>query len=245
VDDTPPNHLLAGTFRHLWVAIVAPIIVGIIVIVVTTVWHPWDSAKPPLRRTAIRLLAANEPATGLSQPVAVAGTSKGICQVPSEADPSPNAFRCIGGNYIYDPCFGAYEGSLICIGTPWSTTGISFSVTRFEFDLPTGEVQWNPRSNCPRPGEDSPYSSPGAIAKKSPWALELANGLHCIYAEGVTFEIAGERAEYGCFRHGTRIDDGPWIIGQPDRSSEPWVVSLLPKQGRAQTTEETVRVAWY
>lgn len=245
-DDTPPKHLLAGALRHLWVVIVAPITVGIIVIVVAAVWHPWDSAKPPLRRTAIHLLAANEPATGLSQPVVVTGHSQGICQVPSQADPSPNAFRCFGGNYIYDPCFGDYEGSLICIGTPWSTTGINFSVTRFDFYLSTGKVeQWNPHSNGPIPGGHIAYGNPGALAKQPPWALELANGLHCIYAEGATFEIAGERADYGCFRHGSRVGGGPWIIGPPDRSGEPWIVSLLPRQGRAQTTEEAVRVAWY
>jgi hypothetical protein len=247
VNDTPTKQVLVAALRHLWVVIVAPIIVGIIVIVVVAVWHPWDRAKPPLRRTAIRLLAANEPATGLSQPVAVTGNSEGICQVPSQADPSPNAFRCMGGNYIYDPCFGDYDGSLVCIGTPWSTTGLRFKVTDFIFYLPSGKVaQWNPHSNRPIPEGRIAYGTPGALSKQQPWALELANGLRCLYVEGASFEIAGERADYGCFRYGTRITGGgPWVIGPPDRSDEPWVVSILPKQGRAQTTEEAVRVAWY
>jgi hypothetical protein len=143
--------------------------------------------------------------------------------------------------------FGVYGPPLVCIGAPWSKTGIRFHPTIFEFFLADGNsVRWSPNSSQPIPGGRVAYGDPGALAKKPPWALELANGLRCLDAEGATFEIAGERASYGCEAPGSHRRQQEWVLGQPDRSAEPWVVSVLPTRvGRPQTSEVAVKVAWY
>ena len=236
---------LSVILGQTWVVLLAPVLAGVAVVYVTAVWHPWEPT-PPLRHTAVDLLVANEPVSGLREPVTIVSNAAGICQVPSQADPSPNAFRCLGGNYIYDPCFGGYLGSLVCISSPWSKTGIRFRPSTFEFYLANGNsVRWNPNSSEPRPAGHIAYGDPGALAKKPPWALELANGLRCLDAEGATFEIAGERASYGCEAPGSHRHQQEWVIGLPNRSAEPWVVSVLPTTGQPQTSEVAVKAVWY
>jgi hypothetical protein len=236
---------LSAFARQTWVALLAPILTGVAVIYVTAVWHPWEPA-PTLRHTAVNLLVANEPASGLREPVVIVSNSTGICQVPSQADPSPNAFRCLGGNYIYDPCFGGYLSPLVCISSPWSKTGIRFHPSAFEFFLANGaSARWNPNSSQAMPTGHIAYGTPGGLSKKPPWALELANGLRCLDAEGATFEIAGERANYGCETPGSHRHQQEWVIGQPNRGIEPWIVSVLPTVGQPQTSEVAVKAVWY
>jgi hypothetical protein len=77
-----------------------------------------------------------------------------------------------------------------------------------------------------------------------PWALELENGLRCVFNAGTGFVVADQRANYEC--GGVQFGEprGAWIIGVPDRSSEPWLASVLSALG-ARSTEVAIKVAWY
>jgi hypothetical protein len=225
--------------KSVWLVLLAPLVVGLAGVAIAALWHPWS--QTPLARTQIRLLAA-DPHTGLPPAVEVTAHARGICNFPSEADPVTDAYRCFGGNVIYDPCFGGDTKPLICIESPWSAVGVRFKVTLFEAFDKHHDVHWHPGEAPPR---EVPVFPPLPTDEKHPpWALELASGLRCVFAEGATFFVANQRANYECGTNGFGGGRGPWVIGDPDRSTEPWVVSLLPKFG-SRTSQVAVRVAWY
>jgi hypothetical protein len=110
--------------------------------------------------------------------VPVAAHRAGSCWTASIAVADPDAFRCLAGNTIEDPCFAppapARPSSVVCLPDPWSA-GTVLSLTAA---LPTG-------SGRPRP-------SP------TPWALELANGAHCVAVTGTVSTVAGVALNYHC-----------------------------------------------
>ena len=225
--------------KNAWLVVVGPTVVGVAIVAIVTVWHPWSAAS--LTRTEIRLLAA-DPGTGLPPAVKATATAAGVCEYPSLEDPVVDAYRCGGGNVIYDPCFGQDRSRVICIETPWSTVGVRFKVSRFEWYTRGRLLIWRPGAAVP-PGLQVVPPDP-TTEMHPPWALELATGLRCVFVGGAIFSVANQRANYDCGANGFSGDRGPWIIGIPDRSTEPWVVSLLPAVS-SKTTQVAVRVAWY
>jgi hypothetical protein len=87
----------------------------------------------------------------------------------SAADPRADAWRCMAGFLILDPCFEDKLGSspfLVCVPDPWARQGVKLRLTR---PLP------RTRGNL----SDDPTRSP-------PWALETANRKRCSFITGVT-----------------------------------------------------------
>jgi hypothetical protein len=55
----------------------------------------------------------------------------------------------------------------------------------------------------------------GLRLRGAPWGLRLVNGDTCVFAQGATDDVAGERLNYACAKTG-------WIIGVPDGSTPFW-----------------------
>jgi hypothetical protein len=147
---------------------------------------------------------ANETGTCIAQSLAAAGRA--------------DAWRCMVGNAIQDPCFenpfGA-EGepvTLACLDAPLAT-----EVTLLTVDTPLP----------PRAGDQ---------AAPLPWTLELANGEQSEVATGATIALLDLRLNYLCTGQGA-------ILGEPDRSRAVWTVIYWP-QGAAVTETVEVAVAW-
>ena len=121
------------------------------------------------------------------QPAGVQGPDKeGYCWTESLASGQGDAWRCMVGNSIYDPCFTieGESGSVACGASP---TGDQFGFrVKLTKPLPQRTVQPSQR----------------------PWVLEIADGVVCSYMTGATTGVDGERANYGC-------PDGWFILGDP------------------------------
>jgi hypothetical protein len=88
-----------------------------------------------------------------------------------------DAWRCVSGDYIYDPCF-SYTGKdsvVACANDPWTS-----SVTRLRLTEPM------------------PYDFANTNDDKSSWALILESGDRCVLSSGATITVAGQRADYTC-----------------------------------------------
>lgn len=203
-------------------------------------WRPWKESGPA--RTEIRLFASGA-GSGLPTGISIAGTVAGSCNYESNVDSVPEARRCIGKNYIYDPCFG-YGTELTCVSSPWSTTGTRFHVRRYTFFLKSNKiVEWDPAGTKPMPVQ--PRLKDDVTKTEPPWAVELANGQRCIVVSGATFVVAGQRGNYECSKSdGFNGGRGAWLIGVPDRAAQPWLAYYLAPN-TSQTIQVAVRVAWY
>ncbi len=121
------------------------------------------------------------PPTSASQQVS------GNCFVSSLAATRADAFRCMAGNEIMDPCFTVPENSsaVICVRNPLD---------------PSTFVQMNLTQPLPAIEPVLPLSHP--------WFLELADGTVCNFLTGATGAVNGQRINYGC-------SDGLDVVGFP------------------------------
>jgi hypothetical protein len=100
---------------------------------------------------------------------------EGKCWTNSLAVWREDAWRCMVGNAIYDPCFSSGE-SVICGASPVTST-VSFLLTLTE----------------PLPAPDVPQDTAGHA-----WLVELADGTVCEYATGATGGVGDDRINYFC-----------------------------------------------
>lgn len=111
------------------------------------------------------------PPTSASQQVS------GNCFTSSLAATRADAWRCMSGNAIYDPCFTipGKTSAVMCIPDPLDATSF---------------VQMN--LTQPLPAHD-PIPS-----QTQPWFLQLADGTECNFLTGATGLVDGDRINYGC-----------------------------------------------
>lgn len=177
-------------------------------------------AQRPPAATVVRVYAAFAPGS-IRPGVLVTSRVSGQCFAASLADQArEDAWRCMSGNRIMDPCFQGFEGAnpvLACPASPWSAR-----VTLLRSNKEPSRVQAN------KPG----------IGSGLPWALELDDGTRCTFLTGATSAVAGMRVNYGC------VGGQRSIVGDVDRTSPQWRVFV--DTGRGATVEsQGVRVAWY
>ncbi|HVA93198.1 MAG TPA: hypothetical protein VNL71_25540 [Chloroflexota bacterium] len=112
----------------------------------------------------------------------------------SQALDRSDAWRCIVGNVIYDPCFSTSPHAtwVICAVEPGKPIGIKVTLSK---PLPTHA-----------PAKD-----------QQPWFITLGDGTGCGFVSGATFGFGGQRANYGC----TQND---WLIGLPTTGKVWWAV---------------------
>lgn len=113
-----------------------------------------------------------------------------------------DAWRCIVGNVIYDPCFSAapHATSVICGATPSKPIGITVKLPKA---LPT---------HAPAHGGQA-------------WIVRLGDGSTCEFLTGATFGVGGQRVNYGCsdknYLVGDPIHGRVWLAVKAQISSKP------------------------
>jgi hypothetical protein len=103
----------------------------------------------------------------------------------SLALPRADAWRCIVGNIIYDPCFSTtpHATAVICDASPFKPIGI-------RVQLPT------------------PLPTHPPVNGQQVWMMQLGNGVICGFLTGATAGIQGQRINYGC-------TDKTVVLGNP------------------------------
>ena len=106
------------------------------------------------------------------------GVRGGKCWTGSIAAPRPDAWRCMIGNDIVDPCFATADANfVICNPNPArGNPGFKLKLTE---PLPRSEI-------------------PAQPAYDGGWLIELADSTLCRPATGATFEVQGKTATYYC-----------------------------------------------
>ena len=130
-----------------------------------------------------------------------------------------DVFRCFQGDFIRDPCYYDALTSdqldhdiVLCVGSPWARSAVRLRADILDLSglLPLGAP---------------------------PWALELANGARCVFAEGATNVVGGRRLNYVC--GGTRV-----LFGVPDTSHATWRIRMARSFTGAGMRKVAIRVAW-
>ena len=168
-------------------------------------------------------LTIYEPFASSGAPPARVTTSiRGHCWTGSLASPRGDAWRCMSGNFIYDPCFSStmFAGIVLCPATgPWSSAAIEIRLTQ----------------SLPRKYENKGRPSTAGL----PWALVTTSGWKCLLATGATTVVDGRRANYAC----SRTKD--WLWGAPTRSREPWRIYAASVTARKLSRTVGIRAAWF
>jgi len=142
-------------------------------------------------------------------------TVSGSCWTSSIALSDPLAFRCISNNQILDPCFVAPHAiaprAVACFANPW-TPGVLLSLT-----------------------DKLPAPDPGT--RTTPWALELADGTHCVAITGTVDQVGTLDMGYACggnAQAGLVASSGPGTAQSVELRSSP----------AAPLHAEAVRTTW-
>lgn len=159
----------------------------------------------------------------LAPRTAVVGVRSGAdCWTASVADSSdPDAWRCLAGTAIYDPCLAAPGETdvteVACARSPFSGVYVLHLTTALAHSSP---VDRSPPNGTPPP---------------MPWFMELSNGDGCELSSGTPPPpVNGVVTPYGC-RDGTAT--------APDEAVEPWTVRYAP-HGTGPLVTVQVRSAW-
>ena len=130
----------------------------------------------------------------LSPQFHVGSHGRGYCFGSSLATGAADAYRCIQGNAIHDPCFaaGAHAATVACFLDPWQDV----TLLRLQRRLPRHAQ---------------------AERDALPWAIETADGRRCVFLTGATAPMGGERINYGCV-------GGSYLIGPVDARAPLWTI---------------------
>jgi len=145
--------------------------------------------------------------------------ASGYCFTSSDVTRRDDAWRCLVGNALYDPCFSsALAFGMVVCPVPWNDTGTQINLSR------------------PLPKTSS--STPPSLSLQ-PWAVETAGGTFCTLSSGASRAIHGQRLNYFC---GTGAKQGLW--GFPDRRTQPWTILIAPPQAKALKQRVAIVRAW-
>jgi hypothetical protein len=149
----------------------------------------------------------------------VTKTVRGFCWEGSLAAARNDAWRCLSGNDIFDPCFssGKARGFVLCVLAPWTRSGVRMKLTR----------------RLPKPFAGKPST------RGLPWGIKTTSGLKCVFATGATAAIGHVRANYYC------LNSDEWLWGSPSRKSELWTIYIAPLTARKLSARVKVAFAWF
>jgi hypothetical protein len=157
---------------------------------------------------------AGQPAAG----VRVLVRADGSCVSGSFVDPRSDAWRCLTGGQIQDPCFSGGGSFLLCpYGTPDSRDALRLRLTK---PLPER------RANLP-----------SEAAAGDPWVIET-RGLFCYRTTGSSMILARRRLTYECAGASA-------LAGRPNRTGSVWTISLLPTSISTHYTTVEISSAWW
>jgi hypothetical protein len=151
--------------------------------------------------------------------ITVTHTFQGSCFSGSAAINRKDAWRCISGSAIADPCFSSNKahGFVLCPAAPWKKSG-------FKLKLVSGLKGGNKHAPS---------------TKGNPWGIQTSTGLKCSAATGATAAIGGHRANYAC------VKSNQWLWGSPVRSSQPWTILIAPLSAKSLKRHAKISVAWF
>ena len=167
-------------------------------------------AQNPNNPPATQVIVWAPPLPASSTPVL-----KGSCFASSVAAPyRADAWRCMVGNAISDPCFQVQEPvaasntlPIVCGANPVGNNTSSTFVIALTKPLPKQEI---------------PSSTPSNWA----WLVELGDGTVCSPFTGTRpFAKTGEVATYSC-RSGASIPTGALIFGDLNNASATWTAEV-------------------
>ena len=144
-------------------------------------------------------------------------TVSGWCWEQSHADNRKDAWRCMVGNKIYDPCFVKSHGEkkqAVCPNSPWQSEAILITV----------ENSLNPATHKSLD-----------MSKDYPWAIELLDGTQCQTLVDSQQTHDNLPVRYHC-------NNQSFLIGHLQRCKGLWQV--LQKQGDSVSTV-SIKRAWY
>jgi hypothetical protein len=177
------------------------------------------SGQPAPAPTQVRVIVPFSPG-GLGGGLTVAARAAGSCWTASLASASrPDAWRCMSGHRIHDPCFVGFIRSdqvAACLASPWSSEVVLLSLA------------------APLPAD---VARPPRLLDGPPWAVELASGERCTMLTGASWGVAGMRANYGC-------PGDVSVVGDVERSAPAWRAFVL-RAGAAVMSLVEIRAAYY
>jgi hypothetical protein len=163
---------------------------------------PLASPAATPARTQVDTIAPWDSQGRLNAGVTVAGTAEGSCFTTAESTSRTDAFRCNGGNSLYDPCFAPLTPdptAVMCLGT--SPT----KLYRLTLTQPLPDVP--------------PVADPSPV---EPLIIILTSGVSCGMVTGGTTDQAGQRLNYECANQAG-------LYGYPDKTGVVWTISYLAK----------------
>ena len=139
---------------------------------------------------------------------------RGDCYTSSFQSARGDAWRCIAGNRLMDPCFEnpMFDNEVLCVAAPWSREGV---LVRSRLDPDDRFATTHPR----------------------PWALEL-RAHRCVFLSGGTLVLMGHRLNYACGRN------GPGLYGVPIRKRPTWRIRSARTPDADRFPLVPIRVAW-
>lgn len=149
----------------------------------------------------------------LAQGIKVTRTISGSCWTGSEGSRRSDAWRCMSGNAIYDPCF---SGPPTWVACP-SSSGI---------------IRMNLTKRLPRSNGNPPLNT----RRADPASVVLAHGVRCAFAGGATGTVAGLRLNYYC-------SNKAWLLGGPNRGAPLWTILYLPSLHATQAKAVPIFIA--
>jgi hypothetical protein len=193
--------------RRLLVAVV--VVVGVVVLSA-----PAAGARLRTRATIFHAFDA----TGA--PTIPVKSKSGHCFSGSLTINRSDAWRCLSGNFLYDPCFSSalHPGVVVCPNR-----------------VVKGGVEIHLKRKLPRKFADSGRPS----LKHQPWDIQLASGRHCAFESGASNTVHGIRLNYFC---GPRTKNGLW--GYPRRRVEPWTIRIAPFNAKVLRMRAAIRHVW-
>jgi hypothetical protein len=163
------------------------------------------------------------PLTSSGKPAAhISRTVRGYCWTGSSASDRSDAWRCMAGNEIIDPCFSSANapGMVLCSANgPWSRSLIEIKLTK------------------KLPGKYANTGKPSTAGL--PWALLTTSGWKCELDTGATTVVHGVRLNYFC----TGTQEGLW--GSPSRESQPWRIYAAPSSAKTLRRRVGISIAWF
>ena len=171
------------------------------------------SSTSTAQPTAKQIYSPANASGGLAVSARSAG---GSCFGSSIVTTRTDAYRCMSGNQIYDPCFFVNQSQVLCPKSgPWTNRGLLLNVGT----LP---------------------STPGTQdqgTKGQPWAIQLGSGSKCLAISGATDVIAGQRLGYDC-------SGGVGLYGNVQRSGLAWMIYAGTPHS-ATLSLRPIAVAWF
>ena len=130
-----------------------------------------------------------------------------------------DAWRCLVGNALYDPCFSSqFAFGIVVCPIPWQGSGTEIHLTK------------------PLPKSGS-HTLPSLSLQ--PWAVETVSGAFCVLSSGASNVVHGQRLNYFC---GRNAKQGLW--GFPRRKTQPWTIVIAPLNAKVLKHRVALVRAW-